>query len=427
MIVTQKGGRPGQTPPKVQLLFIIFDLMETRRTDSRCRNFMFVIYNWNPTDLDFIKSTVPNFLKYVIVGEELCPTTGTPHLQGYCMAKNKHSINSFKTGLDHLGMHTHWAIKPSRDQNHRAMIDYCKGLTAEKQNGKPKEEWEPQPHHQFGDLPKGQGTRTDLQAAIDVVTNGGSLYDVAVQCPEQFIKYSGGLSKWQAMMQPQRNWPMVVYWLWGKTGTGKSRWAFENTENPYYKDPNTRWWCGYAGQTEVIIDDFRPSKEMPFNYMLALLDRYPMQVQSKHGNHQFVSKKIFITCPNDIDTTLMDLTWLGTEAKEQFKRRVTHQIHFQAGNIVPHLTIESTNCLHIQNQMDYTEELPSNGPSTQDMSPVQRASQTLERTDTIVHHSTSNPLRTLLSTGRKRARVVSSQESESLSLLLTQDDSTESS
>ena len=125
----------------------------------------------------------------------------------------------------------------------------------------------------------------------------------------------------------------------GKSGTGKSRWAFDNTEMPYYKDPNTKWWCGYAGQMEVIIDDYRPSKEMPFNFMLALFDRYPMQIQSKHGNHQFVSKRIFITSPKDVDSTLTDLDWLGVEEKFQFKRRITKELHFTPSTIVQELVL----------------------------------------------------------------------------------------
>jgi len=299
---------------------------------------MVVISNWTPDDLTFIEEAVKaEILTYMIVGEEKCPTTGTPHLQGYAMCKNKHSIKSLKKNLDDLGVHSHWQCTQPFNTNHQAMIDYCKGLVDKKQPDSNKDNWKPQEYHEFGVAPKGQGTRTDLAAAIDVINSGGTLYDVALQCPQQFIQYNGGLAKWQAMLQPQRNWPMTVYWLWGKTGTGKSRWAHENTEAPYYKDPNTKWWCGYAGQKEVIIDDYRPSKEMPFNYMLALLDRYPMQVQSKHGNHQFISKKIFITCPKDIESTLKDMEWVGEELIDQFKRRITQEINFTKDCIVPYL------------------------------------------------------------------------------------------
>jgi hypothetical protein len=311
------------------------------KRDQRVRNYMFVTYNWVHSDLDFYKLCIDsNLASYIIVGEEICPTTNTPHLQGYIMCKNKHSIKSLIAAMNKIGAHTNLSFSNVWLQNHQQIINYCKGLVEKKQpSGTSKEDWTAQKFHEFGTPPKGQGNRTDLDAVIDIVNDGGSLYDVAVQCPQQFIKFNGGIAKWQAMLEKPRNWPMTVYWLFGRTGTGKSRWAAENTETPYYKDPNTKWWCGYAGQKEVIIDDFRPSKEMPFNFMLALLDRYPMMVQSKHGNHQFVSKKIFITCPNDIDTTLTDMGWLGTEQKDQFRRRITQEIHFTKDCIIPHLTV----------------------------------------------------------------------------------------
>jgi hypothetical protein len=326
---------------------------------------MVVISNWTPDDLTFIEKAVKEeILTYMIVGEEKCPTTGTPHLQGYAMCKNKHSIKSLKKNLDDLGVHSHWQCTQPFNTNHQAMIDYCKGLVDKKQTDPNKDNWKPQEYHEFGVAPKGQGTRTDLAAAIDVINSGGSLYDVALQCPQQFIQYNGGLAKWQAMLQPQRNWPMTVYWLWGKTGVGKSRWAHENTEAPYYKDPNTKWWCGYAGQKEVIIDDYRPSKEMPFNYMLALLDRYPMQVQSKHGNHQFISKKIFITCPKDIESTLKDMEWVGEELIDQFKRRITQEIHFTMDSIVPFLDIQSPPSFGITQPCDLITMELSQTPTT---------------------------------------------------------------
>lgn len=43
---------------------------------------------------------------------------------------------------------------------------------------------------------------------------------------------------------------------WGKTGTGKSRRAFEEAGiDCYVKGPRTKWWCGYTGQANVVIDE----------------------------------------------------------------------------------------------------------------------------------------------------------------------------
>jgi len=45
---------------------------------------------------------------------------------------------------------------------------------------------------------------------------------------------------------------------WGRTGTGKSRRAWDEAGvDAYPKDPRTKFWCGYFGQANVIIDEFR--------------------------------------------------------------------------------------------------------------------------------------------------------------------------
>lgn len=44
----------------------------------------------------------------------------------------------------------------------------------------------------------------------------------------------------------------------GSTGTGKSRRAWDEAGiEAYIKNPNTKWWDGYKGETNIIIDEFR--------------------------------------------------------------------------------------------------------------------------------------------------------------------------
>lgn len=70
----------------------------------------------------------------------------------------------------------------------------------------------------------------------------------------------------------------TVYW--GPTGVGKSRRAwFEAGLEAYPKDPRTKWWCGYAGQRNVIFDEFRG--DIAISHLLRWLDRYPVLLETK--------------------------------------------------------------------------------------------------------------------------------------------------
>jgi len=63
----------------------------------------------------------------------------------------------------------------------------------------------------------------------------------------------------------------------------------------YYLDlsGDTVWWDGYTGQKCVVIEEFYG--QMKIGYLLKLLDRYPMQVQTKGSYVPFLAEVIFFT------------------------------------------------------------------------------------------------------------------------------------
>ena len=55
---------------------------------GRQRNYRFTFNNYKPEDEERLLELVPKPLKYIIYGHEIAPTTGTPHLQGFCAFEN---------------------------------------------------------------------------------------------------------------------------------------------------------------------------------------------------------------------------------------------------------------------------------------------------------------------------------------------------
>lgn len=86
--------------------------------------------------------------------------------------------------------------------------------------------------------------------------------------------------------------------FWGRTGTGKSRRAWEEAGvDSYTKDPNTKFWCGYAGQTAVVIDEFRGRIDV--SHLLRWLDRYPVNVEIKGSSVPLGATTYWITSNMD--------------------------------------------------------------------------------------------------------------------------------
>lgn len=82
--------------------------------------------------------------------------------------------------------------------------------------------------------------------------------------------------------------------FWGRTGTGKSRdaWAAAGLD-AYPKDPRNKWWTGYKGSPNVIIDEFRGSIDIA--HLLRWLDRYPVLVEIKGGSVVLRAVRFWIT------------------------------------------------------------------------------------------------------------------------------------
>lgn len=82
--------------------------------------------------------------------------------------------------------------------------------------------------------------------------------------------------------------------FWGPTGTGKSRRAWEEAGvHAYPKDPRSKFWCGYQGQPDIIIDEFRGGIDIA--HLLRWLDRYPVRVEIKGSSKPLCATKFWIT------------------------------------------------------------------------------------------------------------------------------------
>ena len=136
--------------------------------------------------------------------------------------------------------------------------------------------------------------------------------------------YRKAFNAYASLKQEKRSWKTRVVCLWGATGTGKTRFCYDQVMNSTVWSPGDfQWFDGYKGQEIVIIDDYRG--EYPIQLFLKLCDRYPMQVPVKGDFTNWIPKKIYIT-----SNVKPDLWYECDGASfDAFKRRfdVIHEIH----------------------------------------------------------------------------------------------------
>lgn len=261
---------------------------------------------------------------------EITPTTGRLHYQGYIRTRDPKSFRQCMAAANIAArVNGSWRKANGNDQQNRA---YC---------SKP----ESSVAGTFAECgtPAEPGRRTDLEALAASIREGTSLTDLAASNPTEFIRHYRGLQEFSAVVncKPRdASQPVTVYWWFGPTGSGKSKRAFEQFPAAYVKMTGNKWWDGYMGQKEVLIDDHRPA-DFAFSYLLKMLDRYPMMIERKGSSCHLSGTTFVITT-----TSRPEILWNGKtdELLNQLIRRITFIEEFKA---------DGTTIVHKQPGMDY--------------------------------------------------------------------------
>lgn len=311
-------------------------LVQIRESKLQKRRFTFTLNNYTEDSFVNLQNRANEIFKYLIIGREV-GESGTPHLQMYGELSNKITINGLKRKLIALdpalgSIHIEVAIADASSN-----IAYC----SKDSN-----------FVEIGNRPLGQGKRSDIDDVANAVKAGQSLSEIIENHGASYIKFSNGIKSLFMHYQKPRNFMTIGYWLSGDTGTGKSRWAHEKFPTAFWKAADTKWFDGYLGEETIIFDDYRPTKEISFQMILRMVDRYPMKVEVKGTYVNFAPKRIIFTTPKPIQETFQHLEWLGEESIHQLKRRMPYQFHFDGTNLL---------LANLQLQEDPTQEETKSG------------------------------------------------------------------
>lgn len=75
-------------------------------------------------------------------------------------------------------------------------------------------------------------------------------------------------------------------WIWGKAGSGKSRWVREQAaalKTRLYPKLCNKWWDGYQGEQLVVMDDLMPEHKILAQQLKIWADRYDCILETKGG------------------------------------------------------------------------------------------------------------------------------------------------
>lgn len=137
------------------------------------------------------------------------------------------------------------------------------------------------------DLEDRQGQRSDLAVIHEAVLSGASLEEVLTQFP-QALRNVNGLRE-LISLRDRRKFSTVerdveVYYLSGAAGIGKTSTVLGSyAPDEVYRVTNYKHpFDSYDGQPVLILDEF--DGQLDFDFMLNLLDRYPLELPARYRN-----------------------------------------------------------------------------------------------------------------------------------------------
>lgn len=249
------------------------------------RAHLITVNNWSEAE---VTATLELFdsAKYSVIGFEVGHKCGTPHFHAYGYWPNGKAISSIKKVLP------------------RARIDVCRG-TPEQCRAYVIKEGE---FNEFGTCPK-QGKRSDLQLFKDDILSGMTEEELCEVHTDHMARFDRFYRRVRNMELKKRSMSMTapeVIVLIGEPGIGKTREVYDNNDiQDIYKlevgdgSSNSLFWDGYEGESVILIDDFH--NNIKLDYMLRLLDRYPMKIAIKGGFTWRAASKIYITSNIPLD------------------------------------------------------------------------------------------------------------------------------
>lgn len=165
--------------------------------------------------------------------------------------------------------------------------------------------------------------KEEMELIKDKIELGVSNIEISKAHFTLWCRYQKSFAAYRLLVTPPRDrtlTPSIII-ATGPTGTGKSQWAADNYPGAYWK-PKGNWWCGYTNQTVVVLDEYYGW--LPFDLLLRICDRYPLEVENKGGAINLVATTFIFTTNKDPGDWYKDVYF------EAFERRITKILHFMA-------------------------------------------------------------------------------------------------
>lgn len=268
--------------------------MANRKRDHQHPNWCFT-YNYDgpgQPDRDACERFLEHLDKvsqYNVAGFELAPTTKQAHAQGYVQFLSRKRLTELKKFPD--GSTCHWEVAKRDEVDNRT---YCLKSCGDD-------------YHEFGEAKPCNGGAMEAERWAEARKSAreNRLDDIPDQIFIQHYASVRSIAR-DYLKLPEQAADVTGLWLYGLTGSGKSRTAreeFGTDPNQLYLKPINKWWDGYKDQPYVLLEDFGKEHKVLGYHLKVWADRYAFPAEIKGSTIAVRPSRLIVTSqyhPRDI-------------------------------------------------------------------------------------------------------------------------------
>jgi len=263
---------------------------------QRSYSFTFTINNYTDEDIKQLEALE---CQYIVYGKEVS-STGTPHLQGYTKFSTQRTLSSVSKKIKRAHLEV-------------ARVDVAAAKYCQKDGDFTERGVPPKTKEE-----KGQGEKRRHEEIRDLAI-AGKIEEIAEKHPDVWLRSYSTLKKIKMdHMEKLPNLEGVCgTWIVGPAGCGKTTLAEQMTSNAAYDKPaNNAWWCGYAGEKDVVLDDMDKFMVKMAYYLKIWAHHRPFIAETKGGSINIRPERIIVTSQYTIEEI-----WEDQQTREALTRR----------------------------------------------------------------------------------------------------------
>lgn len=259
------------------------------KDENKHAKYVFTKYFTTDADAQNFLEVIEGMSKYAMAGLETCPTTGRQHLQGFMWLNDRSRFAAVRKQIP--GVHIA-VMKGSLEQNEA----YC--------SKEDKTPWV------CGERPLDNGLREKNRwIAIRDQAKTGDVENV-----EDAQAYVVHYSSLKLIAKDHAKAPADLddccgVWVYGPSGSGKTHLVIHTYTTPdtLFKKAMNKWWCGYRGEPNVLLDDIDCTHAPFMAYFLKTwADKYSIRVETKNGGAFIRPSRVYVTSNFTIDEVFGD-------------------------------------------------------------------------------------------------------------------------